>query len=123
METEDVRESLLIEEADAWFEYLEATRGQRAGVRLPGVRVIAGREGGSASLVLSGDLAAGGDAAAPARDPGIPTASSEKYFPGTDVSTCVASTGTSRRPRVPVAPARKMRRLFMQSMTRQGRSL
>ena len=30
METEDVRESLLIEEADAWFEYLEATQAEAA---------------------------------------------------------------------------------------------
>jgi hypothetical protein len=28
METEDVREELLIEEADAWFEYLEATQAE-----------------------------------------------------------------------------------------------
>jgi hypothetical protein len=28
METEDVREDLLIEEADAWFEYLEATQAE-----------------------------------------------------------------------------------------------
>jgi hypothetical protein len=30
METEDVREELLIEEADAWFEYLEATQAEIA---------------------------------------------------------------------------------------------
>jgi hypothetical protein len=28
MEREDVREELLIEEADAWFEYLEATQAE-----------------------------------------------------------------------------------------------
>ena len=28
METEEIRESLLIEEADAWFEYLEATQAE-----------------------------------------------------------------------------------------------
>jgi hypothetical protein len=28
METEDVREEFLIEEADAWFEYLEATQAE-----------------------------------------------------------------------------------------------
>jgi hypothetical protein len=30
MEREDVREALLIEEADAWFEYLEATQAEVA---------------------------------------------------------------------------------------------
>ncbi|HET9213874.1 MAG TPA: hypothetical protein VFN93_03905 [Gaiellaceae bacterium] len=30
MEREDVREALLIEEADAWFEYLEATQAEIA---------------------------------------------------------------------------------------------
>ena len=30
MEREDVRETLLIEEADAWFEYLEATQAEIA---------------------------------------------------------------------------------------------
>lgn len=30
MEREDVREALLIEEADAWFEYLEATQAEAA---------------------------------------------------------------------------------------------
>jgi hypothetical protein len=29
--TQEAHELLLIEEADAWFEYLEATRGQSAG--------------------------------------------------------------------------------------------
>jgi hypothetical protein len=29
--TQEAHELLLIEEADAWFEYLEATRGQYAG--------------------------------------------------------------------------------------------
>jgi hypothetical protein len=30
MESEEVREALLIEEADAWFEYLEATQAESA---------------------------------------------------------------------------------------------
>ena len=30
MEREDVKEALLIEEADAWFEYLEATQAEVA---------------------------------------------------------------------------------------------
>ena len=33
MEREDVQEALLIEEADAWFEYLEATRAEESAER------------------------------------------------------------------------------------------